>query len=353
MTDGVIRDLDEIVDGAADDLRRFAGARMYVTGGTGFIGTWLLRTIVHANRRLGTKIRLEVLARSPEGVRDRVPDLAGDAAIRLVRGDVLAPVTDGAYDAVIHAATPSTGALNETDPERMLTVIVDGTRAVIRHVIAPSGAIPVLFTSSGAVYGKQPPELSHVPESYAGAPDCLEPRSAYHEGKRMAELALAIAASQGAGLARIARLFAFLGPGLPLDAHYAAGNFVRDALGGGPIRVLGDGSPYRSYLYPTDMVVWMLAVFARGADSRAYNVGSDEAISIRELAARVAQLAGPGLEVTLARRPTAGAVREGYVPDCSRITSELQVRRTVSFDAAIERTLAFHRPDLAGKRALP
>ena len=62
MTDGVIRDLDEIVDGAADDLRRFAGARMYVTGGTGFIGTWLLRTIVHANRRLGTKIRLEAVS---------------------------------------------------------------------------------------------------------------------------------------------------------------------------------------------------------------------------------------------------------------------------------------------------
>jgi nucleoside-diphosphate-sugar epimerase len=166
---------------------------------------------------------------------------------------------------------------------------------------------------------------------------------------------LAIAASNGTGRARIARLFAFLGPGLPLDAHYAAGNFVRDALGGGPIRVLGDGSPYRSYLYPTDMAAWLLAVFARGGDSRAYNVGSDEAISIAELAAQVARLAGPGVEVARARQPKPDAIPERYVPDTSRITEELQVRRRVSLANAIERTLAFHEttraPEAAPSRA--
>ncbi len=351
MIDELIRDLDEIVDAAADDLRRFAGARLYVTGGTGFVGSWLLRTVVHANRRLGTNIRVDALTRSPEGARERVPDLAGDAAIRLLRGDTCSPVTDGAYDGVIHAATPSTGTMNDNAPDRMLAVIVDGTRAVIRNVVAPNGTIPVLFTSSGAVYGKQPPELPRVPEDYTGAPDCLEPRSAYHEGKRTAELALAIAQSQGAGVARIARLFAFLGPGLPLDAHYAAGNFVRDALAGGPIRVLGDGSPYRSYLYPTDMVAWLFAIFARGAGSRAYNVGSEDAIAIGDLAARVARLAGGGIEVTVARRPSAGTGWAGYVPDCSRIKSELQVRQSVSLDEAIARTIAFHRPDRSGKHA--
>ena len=292
MTDGLLRDLDEILDAAADDVRLFTRARLYVTGGTGFVGTWLLRTIAHANRRLGTEIVVDALTRSVADVRARSPDLASDASIRLVEGDILAPVATGTYDGVIHAATPSTGALNEREPARMLALIVDGTRALVREVIEPSGAVPVLFTSSGAVYGKQPVDVLQIPETYAGAPDPLEPSSSYHEGKRAAELILATAGADGSGKARIARLFAFLGPGLPLNAHFAAGNFVRDALAGGPIHVRGDGTPLRSYLYPTDMAAWCFAVFARGADARAYNVGSDAEVSIGSLAATIADLAG-------------------------------------------------------------
>ncbi len=341
------RDLDDILDAAADDLRRFANARLYVTGGTGFVGAWLLAAIAHANDRLNTGIRLDVLTRDPEAFARSAPRLAAHSAFRFVRGDVAAPVVDGAYDGVVHAATPASAALNEAQPDAMLAVIVDGVRGVLRDVVERSGAIPVLFTSSGAVYGRQPPELAHVPETYGGAPDPLDPRSAYHEGKRVAELAFAIAQARGTGRVRVARLFAFLGPGLPLGAHFAAGNFVRDALAGGPVRIGGDGTPYRSYLYPTDMIAWCLAVFARGADGRAYNVGSDEAVTIRELAARIARAAGDDVGVEVARAPVAGALAERYVPDSSRIAAELGVRRTVALDDAIARTLAFHRAQRA------
>jgi dTDP-glucose 4,6-dehydratase len=343
VNEALLGDLDEILDAAADDLRHFAATRWYVTGGTGFVGTWLLRTIVHANQRLGTKIRADVLTRAPGALRDRAPDLAADDALRFLESDLRAPVGDGTYDAVVHAATPSTGGMNETEPGALLELIVDGTRALIERIIAPAGRIPVLFTSSGAVYGRQPPDLEGIPESYAGAPDCLAPTSAYHEGKRVAELELAIAQSAGAGRLRPARLFAFVGPGLPLEAHYAAGNFVRDALAGGPIRVLGDGTPYRSYLYPTDMIAWMLAIFARGSDARAYNVGSEEAVTVADVAALVARVADPPVTVEIAGQPRAGAAPERYVPDVSRITAELNVRRRVGLELAIERTLAFHR----------
>lgn len=341
---GLERDLDEIVEAAADDLRHFAGARLYVTGGTGFFGTWLLRAVLHANRRLGTRIRADVLTRDPIAFARNTPDVAGDGMIRLVRGDARAPVADGRYDGVIHAATPSGTTL---PPAEMLAVIIDGTRAVVRDVVAPSGSIPVLFTSSGAVYGQQPPDLWRLPESYSGAPDQLQPRFAYHEGKRVAELILSDAQSCGAGRLRLARLFAFIGPGLPLDAHYAAGNFLRDALAGGPIAVAGDGTPFRSYLYPSDLIVWCLAIFARGTDSRAYNVGSGEPVSIRELAERVARRAGRGIEVTVAQSALPGVLADRYVPDPTRIVTELGVRQSVDLDTAIERTLAHCRTALS------
>jgi dTDP-glucose 4,6-dehydratase len=343
VSEALAADLDEILDAAADDLRHFAGTRWYVTGGTGFIGTWLLRTLAHANRRLGTNIRADVLTRSPHDAAGRAPDLAAEDRICFLQGDILAPAADGTYDAVVHAATPSTGTLNETDPERMLALIVDGTRALIRDVVTPAGAVPLLFTSSGAVYGSQPPTLERTPETYTGAPDCLDTRSAYGEGKRVAELALTIAQSSRAGRLRLARMFAFLGPGLPLDAHYAAGNFIRDALSGGPIRVAGDGTPYRSYLYPTDMVAWLLAIFARGTDGRAYNVGGEEAVTVAELAARIAGSVAPPAPVAIAAQPRAGVSAARYVPDISRVRAELQVRQSIPLERAIERTLSFHR----------
>jgi dTDP-glucose 4,6-dehydratase len=346
VNEQLAQDLDEIIEVSADDLRRFGGARLYVTGGTGFIGTWLVRAIMHANRRLALRVTLDVLTRDPPGFATSAPDIAAADEVRFLRGDVLAPPHEGPYDAVIHAATPASAALNRERPDLMFATILDGTRAVLRDVVAPNGTIPVLFMSSGAVYGAQPPNMLRRREDSVDGPDPLLSSSAYAEGKRAAELMMALAQRDGIGSAKIARLFAFLGPGLPLHAHYAAGNFVADALSGGPINILGDGTDVRSYLYPTDLASWCFAILARGVDGRAYNIGSDDPLTIESLAKRIAQLSGvQRLDIAHAARPHVDAHR--YVPDTSRATEELSVRRTVEIDDAILRTLAYYRLTMA------
>ncbi len=353
MTDQLVRDLDEIIERAANDLDSLAGQRLYVTGGTGFVGSWLLRTIAHANRRRSTSIRADILTRDPAAFARREPELADDAAFVLRRGTITAPTHEGRYDAVVHAATPTAAdarRLTDTDLRRE---IVNGTAALLNSVIAPNGTIPVLFVSSGAVYGAQPTGLAAIPETFAPSGDVAEPPNGYRDGKRDAEALLSEAQSRSQGRLRLARLFAFLGPGLPLDEHFAAGNFIRDALAGEPIRISGDGTPYRSYLYPTDLMVWLLAILVRGVDGRAYNVGSDDAVTIAQLAHMIASRTTPPIPIVTARQPSAGTPALRYVPETARIVDELGVRRNVELDEAILRTLTSHAPSRYGAQPHP
>lgn len=344
MTDSsLVNDLDAILDRCADDLRSLTGARVFITGGTGFVGTWLLAALHHADQRLQLGLSPILLTRSPAAFVQRQPALA--RWVTSVAGDIVAVPPIGTVDAAIHAATPASAAFNDAHPDLMRETIVAGMSSVL-EALSPSGAIPLLFTSSGAIYGAQPLDLERLPESFTPAAGTIEARNAYAHGKREAE-AMAQAASEAGGPSlRLARLFAFVGPYLPLDAHFAIGNFIRDALAGGPIRVAGDGTAVRSYLYAGDMVEQLLAILVRGEPNRPYNVGSEQAISIADLARAVAASVSPDCRVEIAGAqhsalPTGAGSR--YVPDTTRVRTELATEPNTSLFEAIDRTATHHR----------
>lgn len=335
-------DLDYVLDstkGLWDELR---GQRIFITGGTGFFGRWLLESFIRANERLGLGATACVLTRDAEGFRKRAPQLAAHPAVALHAGDIRAfSFPAGTFSHVIHAATDASARLNEDDPLLMLDTIVEGTRRALEFA-GRCEARKFLLVSSGAVYGRQPPELTHVPEEYAGAPDALHAGAAYGEGKRVAEFLCGVYHRQHGLETKIARCFAFLGPYLPLDVHFAVGNFIRDGLGGGPVRVGGDGTPYRSYLYAADLAIWLWHILFRGAPARPYNVGSDAAVTIAELARMVADTFTPSPEVVIARSPAPGKPAERYVPSVRRAAAELNLQVGVDLRAALERTVTWH-----------
>ena len=339
-------DLDHILVHTRDVWDELRGKNIFVTGGTGFFGRWLLESFAHANNALQLDARMVVLSRDPDAFRAKAPHLT--ATVKFVRGNVRSLALEDVqvqlssppakYDYIIHAATESATNLTEEDPLLMVDTVVQGTRAALEFA-AVSGARRFLFTSSGAVYGRQPSELTHIPEEYAGAPDCTNPSSAYGEGKRMAELLCASFARRHDIEAVIARCFAFVGPFLPLDAHFAIGNFIRDVLEQQPIRIGGDGTPLRSYLHAVDLSIWLWTLLVRGIGARAYNVGSEDARSIKEIAEVVAAAAGGAPQIEIALKPDPSRPLARYVPRCSRAREELGLQEWISLPDAVRRTI--------------
>jgi dTDP-glucose 4,6-dehydratase len=218
--------------------------------------------------------------------------------------------------------------------------IVEGTRRVL-DLARESRTRKLLVTSSGAVYGSQPANLSRLSEDYSGAPDPLQISAAGAEAKRAAEALCALYADDCLE-PTIARCFAFVGPYMPLDGHLAAGNFVRDGLSGGPVRVRGDGTPVRSYMYASDLAVWLWTILLRGAALKPYNVGSEVETTIGELAHAVARRFSPPRSVEIVRDRSEPRDRARYVPSTARARSELGLKVTIALDEALARTVEWH-----------
>jgi nucleoside-diphosphate-sugar epimerase len=334
-------DLDHILahtEGLWDSLR---GRRLFITGGTGFFGCWLLESLVWANDRLALGAEAVVLTRDPERFRRKAPHLATHGSVALQAGDVRSfRFPAGNFSHVIHAAAESASAPD--DPLEVLDTIVAGTGRVLDFAVA-CGAQRVLYVSSGAVYGRQPEALTHVPETHREAPDCVDPNSAYGEGKRVAELLCASYARQRGLEVQIARCFAFVGPYLRLDVHFAVGNFIRDCLEHRPIRVKGDGTPYRSYLYAADLMIWLWTFLMRGVPGRPYNVGSEEEIAIGDLARLTARTLGAECPVQFGASPVPGVAAERYVPSTRRARDELHLAQYVPLELALKKTFDWNR----------
>jgi dTDP-glucose 4,6-dehydratase len=325
------------------------GSRIFVTGGTGFFGCWLLESFIAANNAFNLQAQAVVLTRSSQKFRARAPHLADNAAIELLEGDVRDfSFPAGDFPFVIHAATESVVSADARRGDAasdMLSTIVEGTRRCLEFAES-HGTTKFLLTSSGAVYGRQPADMTHIAEEYRGAPDVLQANSVYGEGKRMAEMLCALSSARTGIECKIARCFAFVGPHLPLDAHFAIGNFIRDALRGGPIAIEGDGTPMRSYMYAADLAIWLWTMLFQADSLRAFNVGSEQDLSIRDVAESVAEAIQPGMEIKIAREAIPGAPVQRYVPSVQAVKKHLNLTDGISLVDAIRRTAAWHRSTL-------
>jgi nucleoside-diphosphate-sugar epimerase len=336
-------EVDAVLAGRVEQLAPLRRATLVVTGGTGFLGTWLAELVARLNDRHGFGAQVVLVARSTDRFKLACPHLAAREDVRALKADVRHMFeVPKETSFLVHAAANPDNRFHATNPIETMTVIGEGTSSILRAADRCSDLRMFVNVSSGLVTGSQPMDLERIPESHPGAPAAGSVSSAYAEAKRYAETLCAAARSQGRIPLVIARPFAFIGPYQSLDSPWAINNFVRDALRGDAIRVFGDGQTVRSYMYATDMAFWILRLATAGTSGLVYNVGSPDGVTLESAARLVSNHFTPRPEIRLRTAPTA-AQRSRFVPDVSLAAKSLGLAVTVGLDEAIERTVRWNR----------
>jgi Nucleoside-diphosphate-sugar epimerases len=336
-----IEDLNHILKHTLKDLRKLKKSNILITGGTGFIGKWLVGSLIYMNENEKLNLQITILTRNSCIFKEQFPQIALCPYISFIEGDIRNfQFIEIHYDFIIHAATEASAKLNIEDPFLMYDVIVNGTKHLLDFAVQCQ-AKKVLFVSSGAIYGKQPDDINGFSEDYSGAPNPFSPDVAYAESKRMAEFLCACFSRNYNIEISVARCFAFVGPYLPLDTHFAIGNFINDGLNKRDITITGNGEPFRSYMYASDMTIWLLTILLNGKNEEAYNVGSSKAISIKDLAYTVADFF-PKTKVNILNQSRITDRNQNYIPNINKATSLLGLKEIITLKDAIEKTIKYY-----------
>jgi dTDP-glucose 4,6-dehydratase len=308
--------------------------RAVVSGAAGFIGSHL------CDRLLDRGYEVVALDNLLTGSRSNLEHLAGRSGFGLLEQDVCVPVTvEGPLDCVLHFASPASPVDFPAIPIEIVKVGTLGTHNMLGLALAKGARF--LLASTSEVYGD--PLVHPQPESYHGNVNPIGPRSCYDEAKRCAE-AFTMAYHRAHGLeTRILRIFNTYGPRMRLDDGRVIPNYFSQALRGEPLTVYGDGTQTRSLCYVDDLVAGALAVLD-GPDPLPFNIGSQDEVTMLELARIVKRVVGSASEIQF--RPLPEDDPRQRRPDTSRAGEVLGWSPRTSLEDGLRRTLEYFRSAL-------
>jgi len=331
-------DVEKIISRLDGDVQSFHNKKILITGGTGFFGRWLLQILCTLIEDKKFRIEIFVVSRNPNKFLRKYNNYLFDKYLYFIEGDICDfRLPDLDIDYLIHMATTSAGeTYSGEDQLKKIDVLYRGTKNTLNNSTR-CNVKKVLFTSSGVVYGPPATDKFFL-ETDLIAPSTTNIGSALGEGKRLAEYLISYYAQNGKYDYSIARCFSFYGPFLPLDVHYAIGNFVYDALYSPEIIIKGNGEALRSYLYIGDAWVWLLKMLIN-ADNEVFNVGSDIPISIKRLASVVGNTLSQDKNIKLLGLDfEAGNFKRNlYIPNSNKIKEEFGVLEWTNLESGLRK----------------
>jgi len=314
-----------------------------VTGGTGFVGKWIAEMISYVNETYDLNIKLYLLARDIQKFKDEVPHLTQKSFINLIAQDVR-NIHDLPEDInyIVHAAGSPDNRDHVSQPLKTIETFYKGTHSILDAASRLQELKKIIHISSHQVYGRNDSE-SCIREDYLGKLEANSINHTYAESKRIAETLCSIYRSQLRLPILVIRPFAFIGPYQDLEKPWAINNFMRDAILGGPIRILGNVDTIRSYLYASDMAFWILKALVKGQVGESYNIGGSEAISLANLAKKIGNSINNSIDILSKSSKESYNYLSKLVPDTNKIITELGVKETHTLDASINRTILWNQ----------
>ncbi len=340
MTDDCERVYSE-VSGKLDVL---SGATLLITGGSGFMGSWLCEMVYYMNEIHKMDIRLFVIARDHERFESRLPHVASAKNIEFICTDIR-NVSEFPREVnyIIHAAANPDSRFHSSRPFETMSTIAEGTGAVFRAASLVSDLRNIINAGSSAVYSSEPNNREKFSEISPGLPLNSKVSNSFSEANRYSETLCSAARNELRLPIVTIRPFTFCGAYQDIDSPWALNNFINDAMCKRRIRIHGDGETFRSYMYGADLAVWVLIIMLHARSGQIYNVGNSNGFSLREIAEKVASCFQPAPSVLLNTSLTGDINQSTLLPDVTKAEKEFGLKQYTNIDTAIQKTIQWYK----------
>jgi dTDP-glucose 4,6-dehydratase len=320
------------------NLEKLRNSEILITGGTGFVGTWLKEMIIYLNENFNFKTTIYLLSRNVIAKNNHTDY----KYIHHIKSDVK-NVKDlpNSLNYVLHAAGTPDSREHVSNSIKTIDSFYRGTQNILDLASRLPNLIKIIHFSSNKIYGTN---YSTIPiaETNSTIVD-YNNQDVYAESKRITETLCKAYMSELHLPILIVRPFAFIGPFQSLDKPWAVNNFIRDAILGGPIRILGNESTIKSYMYGSDLAYYILNILAQGKVGEVYNLGSSYPTTLIELAEKIKKIIKSEIEIKVRSSKDHYNKTSFDVPQTSKLELELNLKPSFTIDEALKRTILWNK----------
>ena len=346
-TEIVLEDLETIAQDLASEAPKLEGKTVLITGGAGFLGSYLVSTLLHLNKtRLSRPARIISLDNFITGLKKPLLNLKGYRTYQTLEQDVSRPLRiRRKLDYIIHAAGLASPYYYNKFPLETIESSFMGAKNLL-ELARVNRVKGLLFFSSSEVYGNPEPKFVPTKETYFGNVSSVGPRACYDESKRLAETLCVIYHQKHQVPAKIIRLFNVYGPGMKHTDYRVVPNFMYKGLKGEDLPVHDKGIQTRTFCYISDAVKGIFRAMLLGQSGEVYNLGNDKPeISIYKLAVMISKILDNNVKPLKIDYPDGYPAGEPQrrCPDITKIKTELSYTPQVSLKTGLRRTLQWLR----------
>ncbi len=332
-----VEDLEFVSKNGESAFNQLRGQKILIIGSTSFVGMWVTEAILYADIKLNLGISITIISRNKQKTIERFGSFISSGKI--------SPI----YKSLQEVQKSELLGINQVVNLATLTDTSSGDLQLIANIqmfqqfwnlLDSSSVKNILFTSSGAVYGKNSEELLHLKEEDSSNINNNYKNLGYGLGKISSEFLGFQWAERDNFNFKVARLFSFSGAFLPLNSNYVIGNFIKNVIDDEPILLKNPGKVYRSFLYGADMALWLWKILVEGSNC-VYNVGSDKEVSTIDLATLISDLSFKNQKVIIMTENVQN--NESYVPNIEKIKNQLSVDINYNLNDGIIKMLNWYR----------